>query len=104
MVQPLQVMVHAFVAVSQTSPARQVLLPASQRSAASLHVSVPLQVTASAHTRVVPTHTAEALQASIAVQNRPSSQLAPVFALQPVVDVAGAQIWHWFAGFRVEAA
>jgi hypothetical protein len=101
---PLHVVRHAFAAVSQTWPARHVVVPGSHWSVVSLHVSVPLQLTASAQFRDAPLHTAAAEQRSPTVQKRPSSQVVPVAGDHALVDVAGVQTRHWFAGLRVAAA
>ena len=67
--QPLQVIAHMPLPTSQVWPAGQVGVPVSQRSADSLHVSVPLQATPSAHERgVPPVHAAAAVQVSPTVQ------------------------------------
>ena len=68
-VPPTQVSTHELVATLQTWPPVQVVVPASQRSVASLHVSVPLQLTASAQPRALPApQTAAAEHVSPVVQ------------------------------------
>ena len=102
MTQPLHVVTHASVAGSQSVPPPQVAAPAVQASAASSHVSAPLQEMPSEHTRAAPPQVVP-VQTSPSVQNRPSSQLAPSLLDQPAADVAGSQTSHWFAGLRCPA-
>ncbi|MCZ7685389.1 MAG: hypothetical protein M5U28_44080 [Sandaracinaceae bacterium] len=104
MTQPLHVVRHASAAGSHSSPAPQVGVPASQRSALSLQASTPLQATPSEQLRAVPAQVAAVVQASLTVQKRPSSQVAPVAGVHAVADVAGAQIWHRLAGLAVPGA
>jgi hypothetical protein len=103
MTQPAQLTMHMFDGASHVWPAGQVVVPASQRSVLSLHVSTPLQNTPSLQLRVVPVQTAEALQVSTAVQKLRSLHEPPVLVLQ-TVGVAVRQIWHWLVGLIVFAA
>ena len=103
MTQPAQVMMHVSVGVLQVWPAGHVVVPASQRSVLSLHVSTPVQKTPSLQLRVVPVQTADELHVSMAVQNSPSLHDPPVFVVH-TVGVAVRQIWHWLVGLIVFAA
>jgi hypothetical protein len=97
---PEQDATHMSVVVLQTRPPVHVEEPAAQRSAASSHDSTPLQATPSLQERdAPPPHVAIAVQVSLVVQNWPSSQTAPVFAVHAVVDVAGVQTSQMFDGF-----
>ncbi len=94
--QPAHVVTHISVVVLQTSVPPQVVVPATQVSPDSLHVSVPVHATPSEQFRAVPEH-ARAEQRSPSVQKRPSSQVAPSFALH-TVGVAVRQTSHGFMG------
>lgn len=104
MTQPLHAVTHMFDAESQTWPPAHVVAPGTQLSVVSLHVSVPLHVTASAQKFVAepahrpPEHT------SPRVQKSPSSQLAPSFGLKLEIERAMSHTWHWFVGLLVPAA
>jgi len=105
MMQPLQVITQALLAVSQICPAGQVGLPASQRSVVSLQLSVPSQVTPSSQLRAAPVpHTASAEQVSPVVQYWPSSQTAPVRAVHAPLELAVLQIWQGLTGLKVPSA
>jgi hypothetical protein len=104
MTHPLHAVTHISALVLQTWPTPQVVVPASQRSLASLQLSLPLQATPSLHERAPPPQTPIAEQVSAVVQNRPSLQLAPVLVDHVVEDDAALQIWHWSAGLRVASA
>ena len=86
----------------QSSVDAHVEVPATHAFVVSLHVSAPLQPTPSVQLRalppqLVPVHT------SPSVQNSPSSQRAPSFALHALREVATAQTSHAFAGFTCPA-
>ena len=94
------------IAGSQSWPEVQVVVPASQRSAVSLHVSVPLQLIASAQVRAGPDSQAPSEeQASLTVQYCVSSHGVPAVAfVHVVVDVPTRQVWHWLSGLMVSGA
>jgi hypothetical protein len=87
MVQPAQVVTQVSLAGSHSCPELHVLAPRTQRSAASSHVSTPLQLTPSSQKFVVvlPVQVAPE-QTSPVVQNEPSSQLAPSLSLHAVAE------------------
>lgn len=95
--QPEHVVTHALLATSQTWLALHVVVPATQRSRASSQVSTPLHATPSPHVRGEPAH-ARAEHTSLSVQNIPSSQLAPSFALHAVRVVVARHTSHEFVG------
>lgn len=103
--QPLHAVTQAFELGLHTSPAPHVVVPGEQLSVASLHVSVPLHVTASAQKLVaeLPAQRPPE-QLSAVVQKSPSSQLAPSFALKAARDRAVSQTSQGFAGLRVAFA
>ena len=102
--QPLHVVRHRSLAVSQTCPLAHVLEPGTQRAIAESQVSTPLHDTPSEQLRVDPAHVAPALHASPTVQKSWSLHEAPVFAVHALVEVAGAQTWQGLLGFVVIGA
>ena len=103
--QPLHVITHMLLVVSQICPAAHVAMPASQRSVSSLQLSVPSQVTPSSQLRAaLPPHAASAEQVSPVVQYWPSSQTAPVLAVQAVLELPGLQVWQGLKWLTVPAA
>jgi len=100
MTQPLHVIAHMPVPVSQVWPAGHVGVPVSQRSVPSLHVSLPLHPIPSSQVRdPPPRQTAPAEQLSVIVQYSPSSHGEPVgTGVQLVVEVSGRHAWHWLPG------
>jgi hypothetical protein len=94
MTQPLHVVRHMSEAVSQTSPMAQVVDPPTQRSVVSLQVSAPLQATESSQNELAAPAHMPPEQTSVRVQNSPSSQVAPSFAVQATREAAALQISH----------
>ena len=68
-------------------------LPARHAFVVSSQVSLPLHAIPSVQRRATPPHVVP-VHTSPSVQNSPSSQLAPAFALHPLRDVAAAQTSH----------
>ena len=71
--------------------------------ASSLHASL-VHERPSLQTRGAPMQAADVSHASFAVQNEPSSQLAPSFELQTADPRVGSQIWQRLAAFVAPAA
>ena len=84
---------HASIAGSQSSPPAHVELPARHAFVVSSQTSLPLHAMPSEQLRALPPQLAPA-HTSLSVQNSPSSQLAPAFALHALRVVATAQTSH----------
>ncbi|MGC4106155.1 MAG: hypothetical protein QM753_07340 [Thermomicrobiales bacterium] len=98
MTQPGQAPTQVSVATLQISPAVQVGVPVLQEAVASSQVSTPLQATASLQSRARPWQR-PAEQASLTVQNLPSSQrVLSAALLQVVLERAGLQSWQGLLG------
>ena len=95
--QPLHVETHVSLVGSHSRPDGHATVPATHASRDSSHVSLPLHATPSLHARADPPHV-EPVHVSPAVQNIPSSQLAPSFALNDIRFRVGSHTRHEFDG------
>jgi hypothetical protein len=88
------------VVLSQYVPDEHVVVPGTQAAMASLQVSAPLQVIASAQTRAPPPTHVPDIQRSEMVQYVRSSQAVPsAWFDQAVVETSGLQIWQPLVAF-----
>jgi hypothetical protein len=97
MAQPEHTATQSPLSASHSSLSPQVGVPARQALTVLLHVSTPLQAIPSSQLRAAPVQT-PAAQTSSKVQNFPSSQLTPSFALNAMCDASGSQNEQGFPG------
>ena len=101
--QPAHSSTQLSVSGAQNVPGAHVVSDATHALLTSSHVSMPSHETPLSQLRAVPRH-ALARQLSPTVQNSPSSQLAPSYALQLLAERAIAQSSHSLPGLRSPSA
>jgi len=103
MTQPVHVITHESVWMSQSALLPQLLTSGEQLREVSLQVEIPLHATPSSQVRGLPPQPS-APQTSSIVQNSPSSQVAPSFGDQPRGLRLGSQIRQIVSGSSLPTA